>query len=325
MRDGAECRATSDPGREVSSTSAPEPGAPQLNSRMGAYVLGARPATLPAAAVPVIVGAAVGVSTSGSFRPLVFLVTLVAALLIQIGTNFANDYSDFHRGVDNGGRLGPVRVTQSGLLTTLQVKRGIIVSFGLATLAGMYLAWVGGWPIVAIGVASIVAGLAYTGGPWPFGYHALGDLFVFVFFGIVAVTGTAYLQSGEWTARALLASLPVGFLVTNILVINNLRDLPTDRASGKNTLAVAIGDRATRLQYTLFSLAAFAVPVAQWLAGAEARWILLPLLAAPAAWPLVRQVLGGTGGRDLNPLLGATGRLLLLFGVLYAAGLLLAR
>jgi 1,4-dihydroxy-2-naphthoate octaprenyltransferase len=309
----------------VSSTSAPEQGAPQLSSRVGAYVLGARPATLPAAAVPVIVGAAVGATTSGDFKPLVFLVTLVAALLIQIGTNFANDYSDFHRGVDHGGRLGPVRVTQSGLLSTHQVKRGIIVSFGLATIAGLYLAWVGGWPIVAIGLASIVAGLAYTGGPWPFGYHALGDLFVFVFFGVVAVTGTAYLQSGEWTARALLASLPIGFLVTNILVINNLRDLPTDRASGKNTLAVAIGDRATRLQYALLSLAAFAVPLAQGLGAMGARWLLLPLLAVPPAWLLVRQVLGGTSGRELNPLLGASGRLLLMFGVLYAAGVLLAR
>ncbi|HEX3158535.1 MAG TPA: 1,4-dihydroxy-2-naphthoate octaprenyltransferase, partial [Gemmatimonadaceae bacterium] len=160
-----------------------------------AWVLASRPATLPAAAVPVLVGAAAAVSESSAFRPLVFAATLASALLIQIGTNFANDYLDFQRGADHAGRLGPLRVTQGGLLSQAAVRRGIVVAFGLAVLLGCYLAWVGGWPIIAIGVLSIVCGLAYTGGPWPFGYHGLGDAFVFVFFGLIAVTGTAYLQA----------------------------------------------------------------------------------------------------------------------------------
>lgn len=300
----------------------PGSGAPTAPGRARAWLLAARPATLPAAAVPVVTGSAAGFSTSGAFHAGVFIVTLLASLLIQVGTNFANDYSDFHRGVDHEGRLGPLRVTQSGLLGAAEVRRGIVVAFGLAALAGLYLAWVGGWPIIAIGVLSIVAGLAYTGGPWPFGYHALGDLFVFLFFGIIAVTGSAYLQTGTWTATALLASLPIGFLVTNILVINNLRDLPTDEASGKNTLAVRIGDRASRLQYASLVPAAFLVPLGIALSGPGKLWMLLPLLALPYAWSLVRAVLAGTAGRDLNPLLGGSGRLLLLFGLLFSIALI---
>lgn len=291
-----------------------------------AWLLASRPATLPAAAVPVLVGAAAAVSDGASFRPGVFAATLASALLIQIGTNFANDYSDFHRGADHAGRLGPLRVTHSGLLSQASVRRGIVVAFGLATLLGCYLAWVGGWPIVAIGVLSIVCGLAYTGGPWPFGYHGLGDLFVFAFFGLIAVTGTAYLQAGRWSPLALAVSVPIGLLVTNILVINNLRDLPTDRAAGKRTLAVRIGERATRRQYALFAALAYAVPAAlAFPLGGGGRWLLLPWLSAPLAVALVRRVLGGLAGRELNPMLERSGRLLLLYGVLLAAGLLLAR
>lgn len=290
-----------------------------------AWLLASRPATLPAAAVPVIVGAAAALAEGASFRPLVFAATLLAALLIQVGTNFANDYSDFHRGADHAGRLGPTRVTQSGLLTESAVRRGIIVSFGAATMLGAWLAWLGGWPIIAIGVASIVFGLAYTGGPWPFGYHGLGDVFVFVFFGIVAVTGTAYLQAGAWSRFALWISVPVGLIITDILVVNNLRDLPTDREAGKHTLAVRLGDRATRVQYALLMLLAYAVPVMLAFGGGTRLWLLLPLLSAPIAIRLVRNVLGGLAGRDLNPMLAKTGQLLLVFGVLLAAGLLLSR
>jgi 1,4-dihydroxy-2-naphthoate octaprenyltransferase len=275
--------------------------------------------------VPVLVGTAAALGAGATFRPIVFAATLVAALLIQVGTNFANDYSDFHRGADHEGRLGPVRVTQSGLLAHDAVRRGIVVTFGAAALLGCYLAWVGGWPIVAIGVLSILSGLAYTGGPWPFGYHGLGDVFVFVFFGLVAVTGSAYLQGGAWSTLALVASLPVGLLVTNILVVNNLRDLPTDRAAGKHTLAVRIGDRATRMQYALLTALAYAVPTALALSAPHRRWLLLPWLTAPLALRLVRQVVGGLAGRDLNPMLKRTGQLLLLFGVLLAVGLLVGR
>src|SRR4026208_2371195 len=230
-------------------------------SRARAWILAARPATLPAAVVPVVVGAAAALSERAPFRGIVFAMTLICAVLIQIGTNFANDYSDFARGADTEARLGPVRVTQSGLMDQTSVKRGIIVAFGLAVLIGAYLAYVGGWPIIAIGVLSVLSGLAYTGGPYPLGYHGLGDIFVFVFFGVIAVTGTAYLQSGHWSVLPLLLSIPIGLFVTNILVVNNLRDLPTDLAAGKRTLATRIGDRATRAQYAVSTIAAYVVPL----------------------------------------------------------------
>ncbi|HEY0995273.1 MAG TPA: 1,4-dihydroxy-2-naphthoate polyprenyltransferase [Gemmatimonadaceae bacterium] len=304
----------------ATTTSTPAPVAGPVR----AWILAARPATLPAAAVPVMVGAAVAIAEGAPLRPLVFAVTLVAALLIQVGTNFANDYSDFQRGADHEGRLGPLRVTQSGLISQEGVRRGIVVAFGLAVLLGAWLAWVGGWPIIAIGVFSILCGLAYTGGPWPFGYHGLGDVFTFLFFGPVAVAGTAYLQEGWWSEYALLMSVPVGLLVTNILVINNLRDLPTDRLAGKHTLAVRIGDRAARAQYALFAAGAYAVPAVVALRGPAQRWLFLPWLSLPFGALLVTQVLGGLSGRALNPMLKKSGQLLLLFGILLAAGLVLS-
>jgi 1,4-dihydroxy-2-naphthoate octaprenyltransferase len=270
--------------------------------------------------VPVVVGAAVAVGEGASFRPLVFFATLVCAGLIQVGTNFANDYSDFQRGADHEGRLGPVRVTQSGLISGSAVKRGIFIAFGLAVLLGIALASVGGWPIIAIGVFSLLAGLAYTGGPFPFGYHGLGDVFVFVFFGLIAVTGTAYLQTGEWSVMALVLSVPIGLLTTNILVVNNLRDLPTDSAAGKRTLAVRIGDRATRWQYALFSALAYAIPASIALNDSSRHALLLPLVSLPLAIRHGRVVLGGVAGRELNPILKRTAMLLLVFGVLLAFG-----
>ena len=290
-----------------------------------AWLLATRPATLPAAAVPVLVGAAAAVGEGARFRPVVFLATLVCALLIQIGTNFANDYSDFHRGADHAGRLGPVRVTQSGLIGEADVRRGIVIAFAFAVLIGGMLAWTGGWPILAIGVLSVLSGLAYTGGPYPFGYHGLGDLFVFLFFGVIAVCGTAYLQAGTWSGFTLALSVPVGLLVTNILVVNNLRDLPTDDAAGKRTLAVRMGARATRAQYAAFTALAYLVPVTLALTDPSRRWFLLPLLTLPLAADLVRRVLDGVTGRGLNPLLARTGMLLLLFGLLLALAPLLGR
>jgi 1,4-dihydroxy-2-naphthoate polyprenyltransferase len=291
-----------------------------------AWLLASRPHTLPAAAVPVVVGAGAAASEGANFRPAIFVATLASALLIQIGTNFANDYSDFHRGADDEGRLGPLRVTQSGLISLEMVRRGIFAAFGAAALLGAWLAWIGGWPIVLIGVASIICGIAYTGGPWPFGYHGLGDVFVFVFFGLVAVAGTAYLQSGVWTATALVAAVPIGLLVTNILVVNNLRDLATDRAAGKHTLAVRLGDGGTRAQYALFTVLAYLVPTAMAFSRTPMRrWLLLPWISAPLAIVLVRRVLGGLSGRELNPMLKRTGQLLLSYGALFAIGLVLTR
>lgn len=293
-------------------------------SRAGSWILAARPKTLPAAAVPVLVGTAVAAHHT-RIDALVFVATLAAALLIQVGTNFANDYSDFVSGADGAGRLGPTRATQSGLIAPGAVKAATYTTFGLALLIGLYLAWVGGWPIVAIGSVSIVCGFLYTGGPWPFGYHGLGDLFVFVFFGLVAVAGTCYLQSGTWPTLAFLAAIPVGLLCTNILVVNNLRDLPTDRDAGKHTLAVRIGDRATRWQYVVFTLLAYAMPVVITWGRSGVAWYLLPWLSAPLAAVLVRRVLGPSAGRELNAVLERTGQLLLVFGILLAMGLVLAR
>jgi 1,4-dihydroxy-2-naphthoate octaprenyltransferase len=264
-------------------------------------------------------------SDGAKFRGAVFIMTMICALLIQVGTNFANDYSDFARGADTEARLGPVRVTQSGLIDQGSIKRGIIVAFGLAVLIGGYLVYVGGWPIVAIGVLSILSGLAYTGGPYPLGYHGLGDIFVFVFFGVIAVTGTAYLQSGHWSELPFLLSIPIGLLVTNILVVNNLRDLPTDIAAGKRTLATRIGDRATRAQYALFTIGAYAVPLVIGLTDPARRMIMLPLVSLPLALRRVLVVMRGASGRDLNPILKRTARLLLLFGSLLAVGAAVSR
>ena len=255
---------------------------------------------------------------------MVFVATMAAALLIQIGTNFANDYSDFHRGADNDGRLGPARATQTGMLSESDMRAGIVVAFALATALGGYLAWIGGWPIIAIGLASIICGLAYTGGPWPFGYHALGEAFVFVFFGLIAVTGTAFLQMGSWSSLALAVSVPIGLLVTNILVVNNLRDLPTDRAAGKNTLAVTLGDGATRAEYAIFTALAYIAVAALAFSTAGNRWVLLPWLSSPIAALLVGRVLGGLSGKELNPMLKQTAMVLLLFGALLTIGLLLS-
>ena len=284
--------------------------------------LAARPATLPAAMAPVLVGTAAAHAEGAPLRVLPFVGALVGALLIQVATNFANDYSDFHRGADTHERLGPTRVTQSGAFTPAQVRRAILVTFGLAVLVGLYLAWVGGWPIVAIGIASIVCGLAYTGGPWPFGYHGLGDLFVFVFFGLVAVGGSAYLQTGGLSPLALLVAVPIGLLVTNILVINNLRDINTDRMARKHTLAVVVGERATRTQYALFAAIAYAVPLALVADDRASAWVLLPWLTLPLALRLVRSVLGGLSGRPLNAVLKRTGMLELLYAALLSVGLL---
>lgn len=293
----------------------------ESSSRWRVWLLAARPPTLPAAVVPVLVGTAVGVSEA-SFRPLPFLAALIAALLIQVGTNFANDLSDSHRGADTEERLGPTRVIQHGLITEGQLKRAIALTFGLAVLIGAYLVAVGGWPILVIGVLSVICGLAYTGGPWPLGYHGLGDLFVFIFFGVVAVTASAYLQTDTLSLVALAASIPVGLLVTNILVINNLRDINTDRAAGKRTLAVRIGPRATRAQYVLFTVIAYAVPFILFVSGEASAMVLLTWITLPIAALLVRPVFEGLHGRPLNKVLKITGQLHLAFGVLFALGLL---
>jgi 1,4-dihydroxy-2-naphthoate octaprenyltransferase len=273
--------------------------------------------------VPVIVGSAAAVHGGHEFHERPFVAAILAALLIQIGTNFANDVFDFRRGADTAERLGPVRVTQSGLLTPRQVLMATYLIFGLAVLVGLYLVRLGGWPILAIGVLSILAGLGYTGGPWPTGYHGLGDLFVFVFFGLLGVIGSAYLQTHQVTSLDVWAAIPVGLLVTAILVVNNLRDIDTDRQVGKHTLAVRIGRRGTRVQYAAFVLGAYLVLPWLWLQGMLGGLFWLPWLSLPLGVALVRFV-SRSEGRALNVALKRTGQLHLLFGLLFAASLWLS-
>lgn len=284
------------------------------------WVSAARPATLPAAVTPVLVGTAVAVR-EGHFQALLFLGALLAAGLIQIGTNLANDLFDFENGADAAGRLGPPRVTQTGAATPEQVRRATYLTFGAAALVGLYLVLAGGWPILAIGLASIVAGLTYTGGPWPTGYHGLGDAVCFVFFGFIAVVGTYYLQAQTITPLALAAAIPVSCIVTAILVVNNLRDTATDRSAGKRTLAVVLGDAPTRAEYLLLNAAAYLVAGGIALSGA-APWTWLPWLTLPLGVSLVQTVLHGATGARLNDVLRRTAQLHLLFGVLLAAGLI---
>lgn len=293
---------------------------PAVTALRGWY-LAARPHTLPAAVVPVLVGTALALADR-HFQLTVALATLLASLLIQIGTNFANDYYDFRKGADTEERLGPLRVTAGGIFTPRQVAAATAITFALALLIGVYLVSVGGLPILLIGIFSILSGIAYTGGPYPLGYNGLGDIFVFVFFGLVAVAGTYLLQAGSITFGALLAAVPVGLLCTNILVVNNLRDVDTDRTAGKRTLAVRIGREATRRQYVLFLLISYAVPLTLWQLGVSSVFLFwLPLLTAPRAAKLAWYVFTHNG-RSLNLALRDTAQLQLRFGILFALSLL---
>ncbi len=284
-----------------------------------AWLLAARPRTLAVAIGPIAVGTAVA-STEGGARLLPALAALVGAVLLQLGSNFANDVYDFENGADTDARVGPARASQLGLLTPAQMKRGMWAVFASATLVGCYLASIAGWPIVAIGVASILAAIAYTGGPWPFGYHGLGDPMVFLFFGIVAVMGAAYVQTLEVTGSGLLASLPVGALATATLVVNNVRDRETDVVAGKRTLAVRFGARGGRIEYALLvALAYWMLPVFL-LVCDRSPFVLLPLVTLPTACRLLDRVFRNADGPTLNAALGGTAQLGLLYSLLLAVG-----
>ena len=306
----------------------------QAVSRRRAWLMAARPQTLPAAAAPVVVGIGLALGT-GVFAPLPALAALVGALLIQVGTNFANDYYDAKSGVDSDDREGFTRVTQSGLIEPPQVRSAMIATFALAILVGVYLVYVGGVPIIVIGLASVAAGVLYAGGPYPFGSYGLGDLFVFVFFGLVAVTGTYYVQAAALATAfplwlppdtlplaAVVASLPAAALSTNILVVNNLRDRETDEAAGKRSLAVIIGYRWSRVEFVLLLGMAYTVPVVFWLTGFSLL-VLAPLLTIPYAVRIAETVVTHTDGDVLNPALSQVGKLLAAHSVLFAFGLAL--
>lgn len=284
-----------------------------------AWVLAARPATLTAALVPVLVGTAVAHATGG-VRAGPALAALFGATMLQLTSNFANDVFDHEKGADTSERLGPMRAVQAGLLTPAQMRAGMMVTIALAFVSGVYLTWVAGWIVVAIGIASILSAVAYTGGPYPLGYHGLGDLFVMVFFGFVAVCGTVFVQTGAVPALAWLAALPVGAIATAVLVVNNVRDRETDVKAGKRTLAVRLGRRAGVIEYAALLALSYAAPVAAVLWLRRAPWALLPLATLPLALRLAR-TLATTEGRALNPLLVRTAKLLLLYGVLFAIGL----
>lgn len=292
----------------------------QPNS-LQAWILACRPPTLAVSVAPVLVGSAVAFSY-GQARLVPILAALFGAILIQIGTNLANDVFDYEKGADNANRLGPTRATQAGLLTPEQVRSGMIVSFLLAALIGVYLTMVGGWPIIVIGLLSIASGIAYTGGPWPLGYNGLGDLFVFVFFGPVAVCGTAYVAHGSFLWASLLASLPLGALATAVLVVNNIRDRETDLAAGKRTMVARFGRRFGVLEYAILLFVAYATLLPFVFFGKVSFWVLLPLLTVPLAKRLLFAIAGEVGA-ELNPRLGQTARLLLFYSLLFSLGLIL--
>jgi 1,4-dihydroxy-2-naphthoate octaprenyltransferase len=282
--------------------------------------MAARLRTLPAAVAPVLVGTALAIE-HGDFDGFAFAAALLGALFIQVGTNLSNDYSDARRGADTEDRLGPVRVTAGGLVPPKQVLRATYITFGLAVLCGIYLIVVAGWVILAIGAASIVAGVLYTGGPRPYGYEGLGELFVFLFFGLVAVCGSYYVQVQELPWQAFVASVPVGLIAAAILIVNNVRDLETDRRAGKRTLAVRLGRDRTRLLYAGMLAAAYLFLGVVW--SGLCAWVLLALASAPLAARLVGIVRTRTDGPSLNGALAGTGMLQLLFCVLLSAGVLL--
>ncbi len=301
--------------RSASRTSPSSPASPEGASWLrGCQVwwLAARPATLTAAVAPVLVGTATA-ARAGAFHPLAALAALAVAVLVQVGTNFSNDAHDFLHGADRLPRRGPLRVTAGGLLTPQQVLRGAWVAFGLACAAGLYLVWLRGWPLVLVGLACVAAGVAYTAGP-RLGYRGLGDLFVFVFFGLVAVVGTDYVQTGSVRGEAVWAAVPVGLTCTTILVVNNLRDIPTDAVAGKRTLAVRLGPLGTRVEYTACWLVALAWPL---LRHEQLSLFWLPWLAAPLVAATGWRVWTRQDPASLNAALRQTARLHLLYGALW--------
>jgi 1,4-dihydroxy-2-naphthoate octaprenyltransferase len=288
---------------------------------VGAWILAARPATLTAAFAPVAVGTACAWHV-GALRWDASLAALCGALVIQIATNFSNDLYDFQKGADTVGRLGPTRAAQAGLLTVRQLRRGIVVTLALALGVGAYLTWVAGPAVVAIGLASIAAGLAYTGGPFPLAYNGLGDVFVMAFFGFVAVCGTVFVQALYVPRIAWAASIPLGALATAILVVNNVRDFEGDARAGKRTLVVRLGRKGGVGEYVLLLLAAYGTPIAMLLTGSNGPWVCLPLLTVPWAVRLFRSV-ARDRGTVLNRTLAGTAALLSVFGALFAVGIAL--
>ncbi len=287
------------------------------------WMLGIRPKTLPAAASPVVMAWGVAAATVDSFHWGAALAALFGALMIQVGTNFINDVMDFAKGADTTERLGPIRVTQTGLLTPKQVWFGVAISFGLATIAGGYLYYVAGWPVLLIGIASFIAGLAYTAGPYPLAYIGLADLFVMIFFGFVAVGGTVYVIIGEVPLSAWWVGVAAGALTVNILVVNNIRDIETDRQANRRNIPVVFGRKAAEAEYGLMVLVAYLVPLILIYKNEYYYWLMLVFFTMPQALKLYMVLRSGLEGKGLNKILGQTAQLLFRYGVLFAVGLIL--
>jgi len=293
---------------------------PKSPSLFKVWIDAARPRTLPAAVAPVLVGSALAWHDNALVWPAA-LACLGFALLVQIGTNFANDYYDHIKGADTAERVGPRRAVASGLVAPEVMKSAMMVVFLLAFVVGLTLLKFGGWPLLVIGVASILCGIAYTGGPFPLGYNGLGDLFVFIFFGLVAVCTTYFVQAGEMNAAALVCAIGIGLLATNILVVNNYRDVETDQRAGKRTLVVRFGRRFARIQFGVSLLVALTIPVHLMRMGFA--WpVLLPIALAPMAWRHTNRLAEAKTPAELIALLGDTGKLLALYAILLSAGLL---
>ncbi|MCO5218988.1 MAG: 1,4-dihydroxy-2-naphthoate polyprenyltransferase [Thermomicrobiales bacterium] len=287
------------------------------------WYLAARPKTLPAAIAPIVVGTAVAVHEHG-FVWWIALLALLTALLLQIAANFANDAIDAKKGSDTADRTGPTRITTAGYVTYRQVMNATWITLALAMVTGIPLLIRGGWPFVALGIASLVCAVAYTGGPFPISYLGLGEVFVFLFFGLIAVTGTAYLQTGELTALSLAASIPPGAMIVGILIVNNYRDRKQDAIVNKRTVAVRIGARNTRIEYFSMLVITAVSPFVFWVIGWLNWSALLTILAWPMLWQLAQQV-RTLQGPALNRTLGYTGKTALVFSILLGAALIISR
>jgi 1,4-dihydroxy-2-naphthoate octaprenyltransferase len=288
------------------------------------WVMAARVRTLPAAVAPVLVGTALA-GYAHVFHPLRFIAALIGAVFIQVGTNLSNDYSDARRGADTEDRLGPVRVSAGGLVPPPRVLLATYISFGVAVLAGVYLIAVAGWQLLLVGAASILAGVLYTGGPRPYGYEGLGEVFVFLFFGIVAVAGSFFVQVRHLRWEAFALAVPVGLLAAAILVVNNFRDIDTDRRAGKLTLAVRLGRERTRQLFATIVYLSYLLAPVTWIFGPLKPWLLIAWLTLPLAASVVRLVRNRVDGPSLNQALATTGMVQLAFCALLSAGVLLSR
>jgi 1,4-dihydroxy-2-naphthoate octaprenyltransferase len=290
-------------------------------SKFQSWILASRPRTLPAALVPVMVGSALAIY-HGIFFPAYSIVALLCSVLIQIGTNFTNDLYDYLKGTDTKERKGPLRVLASGLISVNEMKWGIFLVFFTAFLLGLYLVYSVGLMILWIGIFSIIAGLAYTAGPFPLAYNGLGDLFVFIFFGIVGTVGTYYLHAQQFTSLSFLISLPVGALITNILIVNNYRDIEEDKTAGKNTLAVLLGREFSRFEFVFFILVSFFIPFLLHFKYDFNIWIFLPYITLPIAITLVKMIYVLTG-TQLNKTLELSAKFSAIYGLLLSIGIIL--